>query len=251
LKLIGGKRFTASTSKASLAPIHDYTSRYGSVSSLNLSNNGASSSSSVLNGYLEQTPIEATRLDGTKLSFRRKKRVENWLGDGQVRSILFLSDLARSAHTENVCDQLVQGEDPVALAKLANSSLEKPFHRLVQSIESDATMLKKQREADAYVSPLLLTPSSFFLPLARELTLRELEGISTSAAFGSTSEGKPALGVNNLKPPETQLWTDRYRPKKFTDLLGDEVRSRFLPISPSPFDPPRWGSRTDGCLREL
>lgn len=23
---------------------------------------------------------------------------------------------------------------------------------------------------------------------------------------------------------ETTLWTDRYRPKKFTDLLGDEVR---------------------------
>lgn len=27
-------------------------------------------------------------------------------------------------------------------------------------------------------------------------------------------------------PLETSLWTDRYRPKKFTDLLGDEVRSR-------------------------
>ncbi|GAA5833833.1 hypothetical protein JCM5353_003070 [Sporobolomyces roseus] len=159
------------TSKGSLAPIHDYTSRYGSVSSLNLSGPSTStftSSSSRLNGYVEQQPIQATRLDGTKLSFRRKKRVENWLGNGQ-------------------------GEDPAALAKLANSSLEKPFHRLVQSIESDATMLKKQREADA-----------------------------TSAAFGSTSEGKPSLGTHNLKPPETQLWTDRYRPKKFTDLLGDE-----------------------------
>ena len=24
-------------------------------------------------------------------------------------------------------------------------------------------------------------------------------------------------------PLETSLWTDRYRPKKFTDLLGDEI----------------------------
>lgn len=23
---------------------------------------------------------------------------------------------------------------------------------------------------------------------------------------------------------ETELWTDRYRPKRFVDLLGDEVR---------------------------
>lgn len=29
-----------------------------------------------------------------------------------------------------------------------------------------------------------------------------------------------------IEPPpvETTLWTDRYRPKKFVDLLGDEVR---------------------------
>jgi hypothetical protein len=27
------------------------------------------------------------------------------------------------------------------------------------------------------------------------------------------------------KGPETTMWVDRYRPKKFADLLGDEVRS--------------------------
>jgi len=143
---------TATTSKGSLAPIHDYTSRYGSVSSLNLSGPSTStftSSSSRLNGYVEQQPIQATRLDGTKLSFRRKKRVENWLGNGQVRSIsAFITNrLDSELMLQEFC--FVKGEDPAALAKLANSSLEKPFHRLVQSIESDATMLKKQREADA------------------------------------------------------------------------------------------------------
>jgi len=96
LKLIVRVGLTATTSKGSLAPIHDYTSRYGSVSSLNLSGPSTStftSSSSILNGYVEQQPIQATRLDGTKLSFRRKKRVENWLGNGQVRSIsAFIGD---------------------------------------------------------------------------------------------------------------------------------------------------------------
>lgn len=29
------------------------------------------------------------------------------------------------------------------------------------------------------------------------------------------------------------LWTDRYRPKKFTDLLGDEVR-RLSPVLRAP-----------------
>lgn len=28
---------------------------------------------------------------------------------------------------------------------------------------------------------------------------------------------------HNQDNPENTLWTDRYRPKRFTDLLGDEV----------------------------
>jgi hypothetical protein len=44
---------------------------------------------------------------------------------------------------------LGQGEDPKELAKLAQGSLDRPFHEIVRSIESDAVMLKKQREADA------------------------------------------------------------------------------------------------------
>lgn len=31
--------------------------------------------------------------------------------------------------------------------------------------------------------------------------------------------------ARSAAPIETSLWTDRYRPKRFIDLLGDEVRS--------------------------
>lgn len=47
------------------------------------------------------------------------------------------------------CLRRTQGEDPKELAKLARGSLEKPFHEMVQSIETDALMIKKQKEADA------------------------------------------------------------------------------------------------------
>ncbi|GAA5970017.1 hypothetical protein JCM3765_007278 [Sporobolomyces pararoseus] len=177
--------FTSTTTKTTTTirkPLvgenYDFTSKYGSINSLNLQQQ-APLDKLDSDGWLEQIPIEATKLDGTKLTFRRKKRLE-----------LTRIGLNKSS-----------GEDPKELAKLAQSSLEKPFQQLVQSIETDLLMQKKQREADA-----------------------------TSAAFGSTNHGndnktdkKNDENKNsNDKIIETQLWTDRYRPKKFTDLLGDE-----------------------------
>ncbi|GAA6060295.1 hypothetical protein JCM10212_002936 [Sporobolomyces blumeae] len=154
----------ATTSARPLAPLHDYTTRYGTVANLDLT----SPRSSLASGYIECAPIQATRLDGKKVLLKRKKRLESWVGNPQA-------------------------EDPLALAKLAQSMLERPYQRLVQSIEDDATMIKKQREADA-----------------------------TSAAFGTDKSGNQVMLGEEGKPVETQLWTDRYRPKKFTDLLGDE-----------------------------
>lgn len=66
----------ASTSKAALSRSHnhDYLSTYGSVSNLNMS---------VLPpGYIEAAPIEATRLDGSKVVLKRRKRLEGWKGVG-------------------------------------------------------------------------------------------------------------------------------------------------------------------------
>jgi hypothetical protein len=34
-----------------------------------------------------------------------------------------------------------------------------------------------------------------------------------------------AVLMEDSEEVESVLWTDRYRPKKFTDLLGDEVKS--------------------------
>ncbi|GAA5902001.1 Ctf18p [Sporobolomyces salmoneus] len=169
---------TTTTTKVSRKPLvgesYDFTSKYGSISSLNLGQPSTSTSSSygsLSSGWIEQTSLQATRLDGTKITLRRKKRL----------------DSSRIGFNKS------SGEDPKELAKLAQGSLEKPFKDMVQSIEKDAVLLKKQKEADA-----------------------------TSARFGSSTDNKENEAVVEGGIIETQLWTDRYRPKKFTDLLGDE-----------------------------
>ncbi|GAA6010908.1 hypothetical protein JCM11491_004595 [Sporobolomyces phaffii] len=160
--------------KAVVGVDYDFTSKYGSISNLNLDlhpSTSGESESALESGWIEQSPIEATRLDGTKFTLRRRKRL----------------DLARLGLNKS------SGEDPKELAKLAQGSLDRPFSEMVRAIENDAIMQKKQREADA-----------------------------TSAAFGTRSMEDKNLLANGERPVETQLWTDRYRPKKFTDLLGDE-----------------------------
>lgn len=54
----------------------------------------------------------------------------------------------------------------------------------------------------------------------RKLTL--LHSRSTNAALLASSPLKTSRAA--ATPVETALWTDRYRPKRFVDLLGDEVR---------------------------
>lgn len=48
----------------------------------------------------------------------------------------------------------------------------------------------------------------------------------TNGALVPPGENKP--NARTAAPVETSLWTDRYRPKRFIDLLGDEVRSGSL-----------------------
>ncbi|GAA5912902.1 hypothetical protein JCM6882_009509 [Rhodosporidiobolus microsporus] len=166
---------TAATSSRPLAApshTHDYTSRFGGVSSLNL---GASSSSSSSEGgafssadgtggarpgWIEAAPVQATRLDGRQIVIRRTKKIESWVGTSGSKK-----------------------EQTALLTELASSMLEQPYHRLMQAIEYDVAMEKKQKEADA-----------------------------TNAAMDTAAAA----------PVETMLWTDRYKPKRFVDLLGDE-----------------------------
>lgn len=38
-------------------------------------------------------------------------------------------------------------------------------------------------------------------------------------------DAEAAANATHNRPPEGTLWVDRYRPKRFTELLGDEVRT--------------------------
>ncbi|KAK4051293.1 Chromosome transmission fidelity protein 18 [Microbotryomycetes sp. JL221] len=78
-------------------------------------------------------------------------------------------------------------EDAKSLAKLAGTMLETPYYRMLEDIKSAQIMAIKQAEADA-----------------------------TNGALDS--KAKPSSDVDI----EDSLWTDRYRPKRFTELLGDE-----------------------------
>ncbi|GAA5930725.1 hypothetical protein JCM1841_004748 [Sporobolomyces salmonicolor] len=141
-----------------LAPQHDYSAHYGSVSSLNMS---------LRPGYIEAASVQATTLDGRKIILRRKKKLDSWVGTSAD-----------------------QKEDSAALARLAASMLEQPYHRLLQSIQQDVAREKKQNEANATNAAL-----------------------NTAGSISSNAQEKMI---------ETTLWTDKYRPKRFVDLLGDE-----------------------------
>ncbi|KAL7336329.1 hypothetical protein BJY59DRAFT_718395, partial [Rhodotorula toruloides] len=107
-------------------------------------------------GYIEAAPIQATRLDGSKVVLKRRKRLEGWKGVG-------------AGATSNKKEELA------ALEQLASSMLEKPYHPLLRG---------------------------------------------TNAALLASSPSKTSRAA--ATPVETTLWTDRYRPKRFVDLLGDE-----------------------------
>ncbi|GAA5991782.1 hypothetical protein JCM11641_005682, partial [Rhodosporidiobolus odoratus] len=146
---------------------HDYTSRFGAVSSLNLS---------LRPGWIEAAPVQATRLDGRQFFLKRRKKLEHWAGGEGGKK-----------------------ENTAALAELATSMLEQPYHRIMQSIEHDITMEKKRKEADA---------------------------------------ANPAISTS-VTTIETMLWTDRYRPKRFVDLLGDERLHRTALL---------WLKEWDACV---
>ncbi|KAK4703640.1 hypothetical protein P7C70_g2579, partial [Phenoliferia sp. Uapishka_3] len=74
-------------------------------------------------------------------------------------------------------------ETSIALTKLSKSMLDVPYLQMVKEIGKENVAVGKGLEADA---------------------------------------SNPLFEEELCSPLETSLWTDRYRPKKFTDLLGDE-----------------------------
>ncbi|GAA5826003.1 hypothetical protein JCM3770_001194 [Rhodotorula araucariae] len=106
---------------------HDFTSRFGSVSTLNLS--------TVPSGYIDATPIQATTLAGTKLVFKRRRKLDGFSAAGSTKK-----------------------QESAALEELAASMLAEPYHELVRRIEQDAAMVKKQNQADECVFGFLLVP---------------------------------------------------------------------------------------------
>ncbi|GAA5862595.1 hypothetical protein JCM8547_002120 [Rhodosporidiobolus lusitaniae] len=93
-------------------------------------------------------------------------------------------------------------QDTLALSSLASSMLEQPYHQIMKEIEEDKKRVEKNKAVDAG-NPVL-----------------------DPAAGGTT-------------PVETQLWTDRYRPKRFVDLLGDERLHRTALL---------WLKEWDACV---
>ena len=77
--------------------------------------------------------------------------------------------------------------------------LEKPYYEMIRDIESD---IETKRLAEAESSVVLL---------------HRIDQFSLASLCRSAQGHEPQT--------ETTLWTDRYRPKKFVDLLGDEVSS--------------------------
>ncbi|KAM0749881.1 P-loop containing nucleoside triphosphate hydrolase protein [Meredithblackwellia eburnea MCA 4105] len=74
-------------------------------------------------------------------------------------------------------------ENSAALLRLSKSMLSTPYHTMVNNINKKSEATEKQADGDATNAP---------------------------------------MDEDELPELETSLWTDRYRPKKFTDLLGDE-----------------------------
>ncbi|GAA6043901.1 hypothetical protein NBRC10512_007446, partial [Rhodotorula toruloides] len=161
-------------------------------------------------GYIEAAPIQATRLDGSKVVLKRRKRLEGWKGVG-------------AGATSNKKEELA------ALEQLASSMLEKPYHPLLRG---SSTLPRWQRSS---ARPMRRSTSSFqrfarLLPrktmeliAVGEIDLRKLTLLlprSTNAALLASSPSKTSRAA--ATPVETTLWTDRYRPKRFVDLLGDE-----------------------------
>ncbi|GAA5965764.1 hypothetical protein JCM8115_000918 [Rhodotorula mucilaginosa] len=151
-----------SAARGSIADSHsyDYSSKYGNVSNLDMS--------ALPSGYIDATPVEATTLDGRKVSFTRRKKLQAYSSTAESKK-----------------------EESLALQRLASSMLDRPYSQLLREIEREQTLAKKQREADA-----------------------------TNGALSPPGENKP--NARTAAPVETSLWTDRYRPKRFIDLLGDE-----------------------------
>ncbi|KAL8280406.1 hypothetical protein RQP46_007054 [Phenoliferia psychrophenolica] len=76
-------------------------------------------------------------------------------------------------------------DNSIALTKLGQSMLEVPYHDMVKGIKAEIAKAKEGSDAIETDADAIIEPEHF-------------------------------------APLETSLWTDRYRPKKFTDLLGDE-----------------------------
>ncbi|SCZ92034.1 BZ3500_MvSof-1268-A1-R1_Chr5-3g08294 [Microbotryum saponariae] len=160
---------------------HDYTTPFSDLTNLNLSLSKP--------GYLETVPVSATTLDGKTVRFGRRKKLEMYQYTTQAKK-----------------------EDAEALERLAHSMLETPYHRMVEQIQQEHILARKQFEADACVA-----------------SRSRRDGVEDADVCWSVARGwystnahlvKDDVGMNS---PETTLWTDRYKPKRFTDLLGDEA----------------------------
>lgn len=108
---------------------HDYTSRFGSVSRLDVSALSA--------GYIETAPVEATTLDGRKVSFPRKKRLQAYSAtsmskvSGRSSQSAFGAALTHAVDPR-ICVDLAEGRErvaPTARDEHARTAIQQPLAR--------------------------------------------------------------------------------------------------------------------------
>ena len=97
------------------------------------------------------------------------------------------------------------GKDSKELGKLALDLLETPIHTLMKRVEDDILAKKKKAEEGSTTEE------------DKELKMER----------GGKGKGKTS------KSNDSQTWTDKYKPKQFTELLGDEVCEVFACQTPS------------------
>lgn len=145
--------------------------------------------------------VSATTYSGRRIRFKRQQ------GHALVGESAYPESSTIGIRTNASTSTSADGKTPAALGRLAMSMLEKPIHVLLEEIEQ----AKKKRDAEK-----------------KEQTIHD----NLLEAYGHSTKTHGAAAANKGKGKQRQqhgggdTWTDRYKPKTFTELLGDERTHR-------------------------
>lgn len=152
-------------------------------------------------------PVEATTLDGRKFTLQRKKKIESWKDsrEQQVsrRASVILTRRRLTFPNISTSRKRTCLRCPSSLDRCSRRHIIAWCRTLQTPPSSRPSRLKRTRES-------LIYPSI-------EVTR------SSPIVYDSTNAAMDVNMADVAAEAERGLWTDRYRAKRFTDLLGDEV----------------------------